>query len=151
MLCLLFPLPVSLFVIACVSQQRRWIELLADYDCEICYHPGKTNVVADALSRKEPRVAYRLKYMKVAAVPDIFEQIRLAQVEGLKEEKLKEEVMIKQKEELKDDSRGLKTFQGRIWIPKTGGVRDILLQDTHKSKYSIHPLLEKGPLMTYEQ
>ncbi|GJX49410.1 putative reverse transcriptase domain-containing protein [Tanacetum coccineum] len=34
-------------------RQRRWLELLADYDCEICYHPGKANVVADALSRKE--------------------------------------------------------------------------------------------------
>ncbi|GJU86661.1 putative reverse transcriptase domain-containing protein, partial [Tanacetum coccineum] len=34
-------------------RQRRWFELLSDYDCEICYHPGKANVVADALSRKE--------------------------------------------------------------------------------------------------
>ncbi|GJV62261.1 putative reverse transcriptase domain-containing protein [Tanacetum coccineum] len=34
-------------------RQRRWLELLADYDCEIHYHPGKENVVADALSRKE--------------------------------------------------------------------------------------------------
>ncbi|GJZ43757.1 putative reverse transcriptase domain-containing protein [Tanacetum coccineum] len=34
-------------------RQCRWLELLADYDCEICYHPGKTNVVADALSRKK--------------------------------------------------------------------------------------------------
>ncbi|GKG36880.1 hypothetical protein Tco_0447053, partial [Tanacetum coccineum] len=34
-------------------RQRRWLELLSDYDCDICYHPGKANVVADALSRKE--------------------------------------------------------------------------------------------------
>ncbi|GJX12196.1 putative reverse transcriptase domain-containing protein [Tanacetum coccineum] len=35
-------------------RQRRWLELLTDYDCEICYHPGKANVVEDALSQIKP-------------------------------------------------------------------------------------------------
>ncbi|GJW45266.1 putative reverse transcriptase domain-containing protein [Tanacetum coccineum] len=42
-------------------RQRRWLELLADYDCEICYHPGKANVVADALSRKKRIKPFRVR------------------------------------------------------------------------------------------
>ncbi|GJS94591.1 putative reverse transcriptase domain-containing protein [Tanacetum coccineum] len=42
------------FVVYCdTSHKRHWLELLSDYDCEIHYHPGKANVVVDALSRKE--------------------------------------------------------------------------------------------------
>ncbi|KAD7116959.1 hypothetical protein E3N88_04227 [Mikania micrantha] len=47
-------------------RQRRWIELLKDYDCEILYHPGKANVVADALSRKEEHEPIRVTAMKIA-------------------------------------------------------------------------------------
>ncbi|KAJ9547337.1 hypothetical protein OSB04_019880 [Centaurea solstitialis] len=46
-------------------RQRRWVELLNDYDCEIKYHPGKVNVVADALSRKERVKPSRARVMGI--------------------------------------------------------------------------------------
>ncbi|GJX21386.1 putative reverse transcriptase domain-containing protein [Tanacetum coccineum] len=46
-------------------RQRRWIELFSDYDCEICYHQGKANVVADALSRKERVKPKRVRAMNM--------------------------------------------------------------------------------------
>ncbi|KAD2393299.1 hypothetical protein E3N88_40276 [Mikania micrantha] len=51
-------------------RQRRWLELLKDYDCEILYHPGKANVVADALSRKDECSPIKVKVMKLVITSD---------------------------------------------------------------------------------
>ena len=51
-------------------RQMRWMELLKDYDCTIDYHPGKANVVADALSRKSTG---SLAYMQTIQFPLIIE------------------------------------------------------------------------------
>ncbi|GKC35228.1 hypothetical protein Tco_1047612 [Tanacetum coccineum] len=58
-------------------RQRRWIELLSDYDCEIWYHPGKANVVADALSRKE-----RIKPLRVRASHVCWSEVGDSQLTG---------------------------------------------------------------------
>ncbi|KAI3768983.1 hypothetical protein L6452_00079 [Arctium lappa] len=116
-------------------RQRTWLERLKDYDCDLLYHPGKANVVADALSRRNHGDGVKMSPARIDVVSSLLENIRTSQAEALKEENLKAEVMTKQKELLTEDSRGLKLFQGRIWVPKLGGNRELLLEEAHKSKY----------------
>ncbi|KAJ9538873.1 hypothetical protein OSB04_031606, partial [Centaurea solstitialis] len=125
---------------------RRWIELLSDYDCEILYHPGKGNVVGDALSRKGGKVkpdivdsrmgivAYR-----ISIVPDLKSEIKEWQEKASKEENLKSERMVGFLDMLVTDTEGLKCFGNRIWVPKLGNLRKKILIEAHKSKYSVHP------------
>ncbi|GKE53057.1 hypothetical protein Tco_1488213 [Tanacetum coccineum] len=72
-------------------RQRRWIELLIDYDYEIRYHPGKANVVADALSRKERERPLRVRALVMSAYTDLSERILRAQTEAMKKENVKAE------------------------------------------------------------
>ncbi|GJY73663.1 hypothetical protein Tco_0478094 [Tanacetum coccineum] len=64
--------------------QRRWLDLLKDYDCEIPYYSFKANVVADALSRKEREKVTRIYSLQMIVTSDLFERIKMAQVEALK-------------------------------------------------------------------
>ncbi|GJS55778.1 putative reverse transcriptase domain-containing protein [Tanacetum coccineum] len=72
-------------------RQRRWLELLSDYDCEIRYHPGKANVVADALSRKERVKPLRVRALVMTIGLDLPKRILEAQIEARKPENLKSE------------------------------------------------------------
>nr|GEU88209.1 hypothetical protein [Tanacetum cinerariifolium] len=72
-------------------RQRRWLELLSDYNCNICYHPGKTNVVADALSRKGRIELLRVRALVMTIGLDLPKQILEGQIEDLKPENLKNE------------------------------------------------------------
>ncbi|GJV69951.1 putative reverse transcriptase domain-containing protein, partial [Tanacetum coccineum] len=67
-------------------RQRRWLELLSDYDCEIRYHPRKANVVADALSRKERSKPLRVQALVMTIGLNLPKQILSAQSEARKEE-----------------------------------------------------------------
>ncbi|GJU13593.1 putative reverse transcriptase domain-containing protein, partial [Tanacetum coccineum] len=69
-------------------RQRRWIELFSDYECEIRYHPGKANVVADALSRKERLKPRRVRAMAMTVQIGMRERIQVAQSEALRQENI---------------------------------------------------------------
>nr|GFA21610.1 putative reverse transcriptase domain-containing protein [Tanacetum cinerariifolium] len=121
-------------------RQRRSIELLSDYACEIRYHPGKANVIADALSRKEREKPLRVRSLVLTDHKDLMQQILEVQVESLKEENVqKEDLGRMQKQIFKIHSNGIRYHDKRIWLPLHGGLRDLIMHESHKSKYSIHP------------
>ncbi|GJR41769.1 hypothetical protein Tco_1309872 [Tanacetum coccineum] len=94
-------------------RQRRWIELLSDYDCEIRYHPRKANVVADALSQKERIEPLRVRALVMTIGLDLPSRILEAQREAVKIENIK---------------AGMDTV-----------TRDLdLCTNSNKSKFSIH-------------
>nr|GEZ23252.1 hypothetical protein [Tanacetum cinerariifolium] len=72
-------------------RQRRWWELLSDYDCDIHYHPGKVNVVADALSRKEREPPLRVRALVMTIGLDLARQILSAQSKARKPKNIKKE------------------------------------------------------------
>nr|GEU85931.1 putative reverse transcriptase domain-containing protein [Tanacetum cinerariifolium] len=130
-------------------RQRRWLELLTDYDCHIRYHPGKANVVADALSRKEQIEPLRVRALVMIIILDLPKQILEAQIEVLKPENLENEDvggMIKNdipKEKLERRADGTLCLKGRNWLPCYGDLRSVIMHESYKSKYSIHPDSEK--------
>ncbi|GJY30886.1 putative reverse transcriptase domain-containing protein [Tanacetum coccineum] len=88
-------------------RQRRWIELLSDYECEIKYHPGKANVVADALSEASKDLKAPAEWLR--GLETHFER---------------------------QDDGGIYFFN-RIWIPSIGGVRKLIMDEAHTSRYLI--------------
>ncbi|GJV76972.1 putative reverse transcriptase domain-containing protein [Tanacetum coccineum] len=119
-------------------RQRRWIELFSDYECEICYHPGKANVVADALSRKERAKPKRVRAMAMTIQSGVKGMILAGQGEAFNQENVLAERLhgLDQQMERKGD-RSL-YFMDQIWVPLVGGVRTVIMDEAHKSRYFVH-------------
>nr|GEU37144.1 hypothetical protein [Tanacetum cinerariifolium] len=137
-------------------RHRRCIELLSDYDCEIRYHPGKSNVVADALSQKEMDKPLRVRVLMMTVHNDLPKQIRKAQEEAMKRENVEAENLGRLIKPI-FEFRPYRTrcYGNHVWLSRFGGLKDLVMHESHKSNLAskISRLLQQpeSPVWKWER
>ncbi|WVZ52306.1 LOW QUALITY PROTEIN: hypothetical protein U9M48_003379 [Paspalum notatum var. saurae] len=111
-------------------RQRRWLELIKDYDLEVHYHLGKANVVADALSRKA-----HCNFIEARPT----DQIIAAQKQDKGMSHIRDEINDKKKACFKLDEEGVLWFKNRLVVPKDMELRKKILDEAHNSMFTLHP------------
>jgi hypothetical protein len=138
-------------------RQRRWLELIKDYKLKVHYHPGKTNIITDALSCKaqcnylpavclaeeesSTRVLPNLSLFNITLVSTLRAEIIAAQNDDEGMGHIKRRM---READLKvacfcEDAKGMLWFKERLVVPKRQALKKKILDETHTSRYSIHP------------
>jgi hypothetical protein len=142
-------------------RQRRWLEIIKYYDLEVHYHPRKANVVADALSRKnycncltvkpmDRSLCHELEKLNIEIVQQgqltnvtvestIKDQIICAQRKNPGITYIKEKVRSGQQTDFSIDDTYVLWFKNRLVVPKVPELRQLILDEAHNTRFSIHP------------
>jgi hypothetical protein len=142
-------------------RQRRWLELIKDYDLSLQYHPGKANVVADALIRKAyinclstddlPEDLCRgLRDVRLEVVPTGFltllvvqpkliDRIREAQKRDKEINSIRDALKEGKANDFSEDEQGTIWFEKQVCVANDSDVRKIIFREAHETSYSIHP------------
>jgi hypothetical protein len=136
------------------------LELIKDYDLEIHYHPGKANLVTDALSRKEhvhaaivtqlpDELVEDFKRLNLGIVahaegtievePTLEQEICKGQIRDAKIQEIKDSMVEGRGPDFTEDEQGTIWFKNRICVPEIDSLRETILKEAHDSDYSIHP------------
>jgi ribonuclease HI len=146
-------------------RQRRWLELIKDYELEIHYHPGKENVVADALSRKRQvnmLAAHPMSFelakefdrlslgflnntqgVTIELEPTLEQDIRKCQKDDEKINEIRQLVIDGKGPDFYEDAEGVVWFKDRLYVPNITSIQELILKEAHVTAYSIHPGSEK--------
>jgi hypothetical protein len=142
-------------------RQRRWLELMKDYDLGINDHPGKANVVADALSPRSHvsqlvvdsmpfelceefdkfnlKIVSNMKATEMEVGSNLLQEIRKGQVEDEKIQEIKRNIKEEKSLGFLEDEEGVLWYKGRICVPIIKELKDKILREALESAYSFHP------------
>jgi hypothetical protein len=153
-------------------RQRRWLEMIKDYNLGTNYHPRKANVVVDALSQRSHvsqlvvdsmpfelceefdklnlRIIANTETMEMEVGSSLLQETRRGQLEDEKVQEVKCNIKEEKSTGFLKDDEGVLWYKGRICVPNVKELKDRILREAHEYSYSIHPglLLSMWPFVT---